>query len=50
VRASADPVFTFAATQGSGALGPLEPMVIVAALLMAIGCGWGLSRRLAEYR
>jgi hypothetical protein len=43
-------VFTSAATQGSSALDPLEPMVIVAAILMAIGCGWGLSRRLAEYR
>jgi hypothetical protein len=31
-------------------LDPLEPMLIVAAILMAIGCWRGLSRRLAEYR
>jgi hypothetical protein len=43
-------VFLYAATQGSGALGPLEPVVIVTSLLMALGCWRGLSRRLAEYR
>jgi hypothetical protein len=43
-------VFLYAATQGSGALSPLEPVVIVASLLMALGCWRGLSRRLAEYR
>jgi len=42
--------FKSAATQASGWLNPLEPMVIVAALLMALGCLRGLSRRLAEYR
>lgn len=39
-----------AVSQGSGALNPVEPVVIIAALLMALGCWWGLSRRLAEYR
>jgi hypothetical protein len=43
-------VFRSAATAGAQALGPLEPVVIVASLLMALGCAWGLSRRLAEYR
>jgi hypothetical protein len=42
--------FVSAVTQGSGELDPLEPMMIIASLLMAISCGWGLSRRLAEYR
>ena len=42
--------FRSAVDQGSGALSPLEPAVIVAALLMALCCGWGLWRRLAEYR
>ena len=42
--------FRSAATAGSDALGPLEPVVIAVALLMALGCVWGLSRRLAEYR
>ena len=43
-------VFQSSATDGSGALSPLEPVVIAAALLMALGCVWGLNRRLAEYR
>ena len=42
--------FRSAVDQGSGALSPLEPVVLVAALLMALCCGWGLWRRLAEYR
>jgi hypothetical protein len=28
----------------------LEAGIVVAALVMAAGCGWGLTRRLAEYR
>ena len=28
----------------------LEAGIIVLALMMAAGCGWGLTRRLAEYR
>jgi hypothetical protein len=28
----------------------LEGGVIVLALVMAVGCGWGLTRRLSEYR
>ncbi len=42
--------FRSAATAGAGAFGGLEAGIIVAALLMAAGCAWGLSRRLAEYR
>ena len=42
--------FRSAVDQGSGALSPVEPVVLVAALLMALCCGWGLWRRLAEYR
>jgi hypothetical protein len=42
--------FRSAATAGAQALDPLEPLVIVASLLMALGCLWGFSRRLAEYR
>jgi hypothetical protein len=43
-------VFRSAATAGAGALGSLEPAVIVTSLLMALGCIWAFSRRLAEYR
>jgi hypothetical protein len=43
-------VFRSAATAGGDALNPLEPVVIVASLLMALGCAWSFSRRLAEYR
>ena len=43
-------VFSRSATAGRDAFGGLEAGVIVAALLMAAGCAWGLSRRLAEYR
>ena len=42
--------FSTAVSAGSGALNPVEPVVIIAALLMALGCWRGLSRRLAEYR
>ncbi len=43
-------VFTSNAANGSGAFGGLEAGVIIAAVLMAAGSAWGLSRRLAEYR
>jgi hypothetical protein len=43
-------VFTSNAAAGSGAFGGLEAGVIIAALLMAAGSAWGISRRLAEYR
>jgi hypothetical protein len=43
-------VFRSDAATGSSEFGGVEAVVIVAALLMAAGCGWGLSRRLAEYR
>ena len=45
-----DSDFRSAVSKGSGALSPLEPVVLVAALLMALCCAWGLWRRLAEYR
>jgi hypothetical protein len=43
-------VFDSTARSASGAYSGLEPGLIVAALLMAAACAWGLSRRLAEYR
>jgi hypothetical protein len=43
-------VFKANAAAGRGAFGGLEAAVIIAALLMAAGGAWGLSRRLAEYR
>jgi hypothetical protein len=43
-------VFQSNAASGSAAFGGLEAGVIIAALLMASGSAWGLSRRLAEYR
>jgi hypothetical protein len=42
--------FASAAQSGQGALTGLEAGVIVLALVMAAGCWWGISRRLAEYR
>jgi hypothetical protein len=42
--------FTSSANAGAGAFGGLEAGVIAACVLMAAGCAWGLSRRLAEYR
>ena len=51
-RATADDLGTFqsSATAGASAFGPLEGVMITAALLMAGGCAWGLGRRLREYR
>jgi hypothetical protein len=43
-------VFASNAAAGSDAFAGLEAGIIVAALVMAIGTGWGLTRRLAEYR
>jgi hypothetical protein len=43
-------VFNTTARSASGAYVGLEPASIVAALLMAAACAWGLSRRLAEYQ
>ncbi len=42
--------FRSAATAGAGAFDGLEAGIIVVSLLMAAGCAWGISRRLAEYR
>jgi hypothetical protein len=38
------------ATAGRNAFSGLDVVIILAAALMAAGCAWGLSRRLAEYR
>ena len=43
-------VFNSTASSASSAYSGLEPVIIVAALLMAAACAWGLSRRLTEYR
>lgn len=43
-------VFKANAAAGRGAFGGLEASVIIAALLMAAGSAWGISRRLAEYQ
>jgi hypothetical protein len=48
--ASDQAVFRSAATAGAGVLDPLAPVVIGVSAAMALGCGWGLTRRLAEYR
>jgi hypothetical protein len=42
--------FGGSARDGANMYGGLEAAVIVATLLMAAGCAWGLSRRLVEYR
>jgi hypothetical protein len=43
-------IFNGSATAGENSFSGLEPGIIVAAVLMALGCAWGLSVRLAEYR
>lgn len=43
-------VFDSAASSGAGTLAPLAGVIIAASVLMAIGCAWAVSRRLAEYR
>ena len=43
-------VFTANATSGQDAFNGLEIGIIVLAVIMALCCAWGLSRRLAEYR
>jgi hypothetical protein len=45
-----DAVFRTSATAGRDAFTGLDVVIVAAALLMAAGCAWGLSRRLAEYR
>ena len=42
--------FTASASRGDHALGGLAAGMGTASLLMAAGCAWGLTRRLAEYR
>lgn len=43
-------VFAAAAASGASALDPLTPIAVAASALMVLGCGWAVSRRLAEYR
>ena len=43
-------VFESAAGDAAHALDPLAGVVIAAAVLMAAGCAWAVTRRLAEYR
>src|SRR5262249_57727577 len=43
-------VFHANATAGRDAFSGLDVVIIVAAVLMAAGCAWGLSRRLPGYR
>jgi hypothetical protein len=43
-------VFTSSAAAGSNAFSGLDVGIIVAAVIMAAGCAWGLARRIAEYR
>jgi hypothetical protein len=43
-------VFAANAAAGADAFTGLEAGIIVLALVMAVGCAWGLSRRLGEYR
>jgi hypothetical protein len=45
-----DAVFHSGATAGRDAFTGLDVVIVLAATLMAAGCAWGLSRRLAEYR
>ena len=48
--ADAQAAFDSPARAGADAYAGLEAGVVVAALVMAAGCAWGLSRRIAEYR
>jgi hypothetical protein len=43
-------IFRSSATAGSNAFTGLDVGIIVAAVIMAAGCAWGLARRIAEYR
>ena len=43
-------VFASDARSGRDAFTGLAVGMIVASLIMAAGCAWGLNRRLAEYR
>ena len=42
--------FESAASAGAHVLDPLAGVVIAASILMAAGCAWAVTRRLAEYR
>jgi hypothetical protein len=43
-------IFSSAASNGASALDPLTGVVAAASVLMVLGCGWTITRRLAEYR
>jgi hypothetical protein len=47
---AAQQTFSSQANAGASAFGPVEIVVIIAALVMAGASSWGLSRRLGEYR
>lgn len=47
---AAQDTFNSQADAGSSAFGPVELVVIIAALVMAGASAWGLSQRLGEYR
>jgi hypothetical protein len=47
---AAQDTFNSQADAGSNAFGPVELVVIIAALVMAGASAWGLSQRLGEYR
>jgi len=46
----ADQVVFNSAASGADALDPLTGGIAAASMLMALGCGWAITRRLAEYR
>jgi hypothetical protein len=43
-------VFASAAASGASELDPLAGLLAASAAVMVLGCGWAISRRLAEYR
>jgi hypothetical protein len=48
--AESQAAFDSPARAGAGAYAGLEAGVVIAALVIAAGCAWGLGRRIAEYR
>jgi hypothetical protein len=42
--------FAASATRGDSALGGLTAGMVIASVLMVVGCAWGLNERIAEYR
>ena len=48
--AADEATFRSSAATGQDAFTGLEAGIIVLALVMVVGCAWGINRRLAEYR